>query len=80
MVRARHYLPITTLRTIYNAMVYPYLSYCNVVWSSTYPFRLDALYKVKKKIITENYDFSKYLQESTQWDSRTEAFKNQKNP
>ena len=36
MVRARHYLPIRTLRTVYNAMVYPYLSYCNVEWASTY--------------------------------------------
>lgn len=31
MVRARHYLPIRTLRTVYNAMVYPYLSYGQVL-------------------------------------------------
>ena len=31
MVRARHCLPIRTLRTVYNAVVYPYLSYCNIV-------------------------------------------------
>ena len=51
MVRARQYLPIRTLRTVYDAMVYPYLSYCNVVWASTYPSRLDSLYKVQKKIL-----------------------------
>ena len=51
MVRARQYFPIRTLRTVYNAMVYPYLSYCNVVWASTYPSRLDSLYKVQKKIL-----------------------------
>ena len=65
MVRARHYLPIRTLRTVYNAMVYPYLSYCNVVWASTYPSRLDALYKVQKKIL-RIITFSKYQQESRQ--------------
>ena len=48
MVRARQYLPVRTLRTVYNAMLYPYLSYRNVVWVSTYPSRLDALYKVQK--------------------------------
>ena len=62
-IRARHYLPIRTLRTVDNAMVYSYLSYCNVVWASTYPSRLDALYKVQKKII-RIITFSKYQQES----------------
>ena len=65
MVRARHYLPIRTLRTVYNAMVYPYLSYCNVVWASIYPSRLDALHKVQKKII-RIITLSKYQQESRQ--------------
>ena len=46
-------------------MVYPYLSYCNVVRASTYPSRLDSLYKVKKKIL-RIITFSKYLQESRQ--------------
>ena len=31
-------------------MVYPYLSYCNDEWASAYPSKLDALYKVQKKI------------------------------
>ena len=53
MVRARHYLPIRTLRTVYNAMVYP----------STYSSRLDDLYKVQKKIL-RIVTFSKYQQES----------------
>ena len=55
MARARH-LPIRTLRTVYNAMVYSYLSCCDVVWASTYLSRLDALYKVQKKSYT-NYIF-----------------------
>ena len=63
MARARHYLPIRTLRTVYNAMVYSYLSCSDVVWASTYLSRLDALYKVQKKII-RTISFSKYEQES----------------
>ena len=55
MVRARHYLHIRTLRTVYNAMVYPYLSYCNVVWASTYPFRLDAIQSTKEN--SKNHNF-----------------------
>ena len=46
-------------------MVYPYLSYGNVVWASTYHSRLDALYKVQKKIL-RIITFSKYQQESRQ--------------
>jgi len=65
MVRVRHYLPIRTLQTVYNAMVYPYLCYCNVVWASIYPCRLDALYKVQKKII-RIIPFSKYQQVTRQ--------------
>ncbi len=37
--------------------------YCYVVWASTYPSRLDALYKVQKKII-RIITFSEYQQES----------------
>ena len=36
MARARHYLSIQTLKTIYSTMVYPYLTYCSIIWSSTY--------------------------------------------
>ena len=35
-------------------MVYPYLRYCNVVWASTYPSRLDALYKEGGKGFTRD--------------------------
>ena len=31
MIRVRHYLPLKTLQTIYNALGYPYLTYCNIV-------------------------------------------------
>ena len=50
LIRARHYLPLKTLQTIYNAFVYPYLTYCNVVWASTYSSRLEGIHKVQKKM------------------------------
>ena len=46
MARARHYL---STQTIYNTMVYPYLTYCSVIWSSTYPTRLKSLFTIQKK-------------------------------
>ena len=36
LAKARHYLSLKTLQTLYNTMVYPYLSYCNIIWTSTY--------------------------------------------
>ena len=63
MIRVRHYLPLKTLQTIYNALVYPYLTYCNVVWASTYSSRLESIHKTQKKIV-RIITFSKYLQET----------------
>lgn len=37
--KARYYLPRKCLLTLYT-VVYPYLSYCNITWTSTYPTRL----------------------------------------
>ena len=59
----RHYLRLKTLQTIYNALVYACLTYCNVVWASTYSFRLEGIHKVQKKIVRIT-TLSKYLQET----------------
>ena len=63
MIRVRHYLPLKTFQTIYNALVYPYLTYCNHVWASTYPYRLESTHKIQKKIV-RIIAFSKYLPET----------------
>ena len=49
LAKARHYLSLKTLQTIYDTMVYPYLTYCNIVWTSTYPSRLKSLFMLQKK-------------------------------
>ena len=63
MAKARHYISLETLQTIYNTMVYPYLMYCNIVWSSTYPTRLKLIFVIQKKIL-RIMTFSKYSEES----------------
>ena len=63
LVRARNYLSLRTLDTIYNALIYPYLTYCNTLCASTYSSRLKNIYKVQKKIV-RYMTFSKYRQES----------------
>ena len=44
MAKARHVLSIQTLKKIYNTMVYPYLTYCSIIWTSTYPTRLKSIF------------------------------------
>ena len=51
MAKARHYLSLKTLQTIYDTMVYPYLTYCNIIWMSTYPTRLKSIFTIQKKIV-----------------------------
>lgn len=57
MSRARHHLTIQSLKTIYNTMVYPYLKYCCITWTSTYPTRLKSILPYRKKC--ENNDLCK---------------------
>ena len=63
MAKARHYLSIETLKTIYNTMVYPYLTYCSIIWTSTYPTRLKSIFAMQKKIV-RLMTFAKYQDES----------------
>ena len=51
MVKARHDLSLKTLQSIYDTMVYPYITYCNIVWKSTYQSRLKSLFMLQKKIV-----------------------------
>ena len=63
LAKARHYLSLKTLQTLYNTMVYPYLSYCNIIWTSTYSTSLKSLFIIQKKIV-RIITFSKYRYES----------------
>src|SRR6218665_1906269 len=37
--------------TLYYSLIYPYLTYCNMIWSSTYTSRLSHLVILQKKAI-----------------------------
>ena len=39
------------LKTLYYSLIYPYLTYCNIVWASTYPSYLQKLYVLQKKFV-----------------------------
>ena len=37
--------------SLYYTLIYPYLSYCNIVWSSTYNTRLNIIFPLQKSAI-----------------------------
>ena len=44
-------LPKLTLNTLYNTLVLPYLSYCNIIWANNKSSRLKPILLLQKKII-----------------------------
>ena len=51
IAKLRHYANKNSLKLIYYALVYPYLTYGNLVWGNTYPTRLKKLFNIQKKIV-----------------------------
>jgi hypothetical protein len=47
--RLKYRLPEKTLNTLYNSLVLPYLNYCNIVWASNKPTRLQSLLLLQKR-------------------------------
>ena len=39
------------LMTLYCSLVYPFLTYCNVAWSSTYCSNLNCIYLLQKRLV-----------------------------
>ena len=46
-----HTLQKSSLRTLYFSMIYLYLQYCSLVWSSIYPTNLSRLVVLQKRVI-----------------------------
>ena len=59
-----HYVNKITLKNVYFTMIYPYFTYCNILWGSNYTSTLKCLHKVKKKII-RLMTFSRYQDSTT---------------
>ena len=49
--KIRHFLPLSTLLTLYKSLFEPHITYCNIIWCNTYPSHLLKLQSLQKKII-----------------------------
>ena len=50
IIKARN-LGKGALLSLYYTLIYPYLTYCNQVWGSTYKYSIDTLAKLQKKAV-----------------------------
>ena len=51
IIKARQYLNKESLLTLYYSFIYPYFTYCNQIWGSTYITSQKRLITLQKKII-----------------------------
>ena len=49
--RFRFYLSSKTKLTLYFALIYPYVTYCNSTWSSTYVSNLNRIFYLQKRVV-----------------------------
>ena len=49
--KLRSFLPSTTLFSLYNTLIFPYLNYCNIVWARTSTNKLKSLITIQKRAI-----------------------------
>ena len=61
IAKTRFYLSSKSLLTLYYSLVYPYLTYCNVAWSSTYCSNRNRIYLLQKRVVPLNISKTHYL-------------------
>ena len=61
IAKIRYFVNRNTLKLVYYAMVYSYLTYGNLIWGNTYKTRVQKLLNVQKKIIRLT-TFKSYLE------------------
>ena len=49
--RSHFFLTEKSLLSLYYTLVYPYISYCSTVWTSTYPTNLNRIYLLQKRAV-----------------------------
>ena len=49
--RSRYLLSSATRLSLYNTLIYPYLTYCNIVWSSTFVTNLNRILFSQKRVV-----------------------------
>ena len=60
--KSRFCLSLSSIRTLYYSLVYPYLMYCVSVWASTYPTNLNRIIILQKRRIISNQPFDAHTQ------------------
>ena len=51
LYKVRFYLPSNSLLSLYHTLIYPYLTYCYLVWASTYVSNLQRIYLLQKRAV-----------------------------
>ena len=51
LFRTRFYLSCKTKLMLYYTLIYPYITYCNSSWSSTYVSNLNRIYYLQKRAV-----------------------------
>ena len=49
--KVKPYLKTSTLLTLYYSLIYPHISYCNLIWASTYPSYLQPIHRLQKSFV-----------------------------
>jgi len=49
--KVRPFLPQSSLSTLYNTFVLPYISYCNVIWADKNNSQLESVFLLQKRVI-----------------------------
>ena len=50
-IRGGFYLRRNPLLSLYYTLIYPYLTYCNLIWASTYVTNLERIYLLQKRAV-----------------------------
>ena len=51
LYKAKYYLPSKSLPTMYYALIYPYFTYCTLIWACTYVTNLQRIYLLQKRAV-----------------------------
>ena len=51
IIKVRHFLPSKTLVTLYYSLIYPYITYCHLVWGKASLVQLKKIIVLQKKVV-----------------------------
>ncbi len=64
LLKVKHFAPSNILKCLYYAHIFPQLTYCNPIWSQTYPCHMSQINVLHKKVIRiiTNSDYNDHTQ------------------